>query len=308
MSVDKIAICYAPDENYAGLTTVSMVSALKNSGREEIEFIIVYSQLSDSTIEKINSVKQIKNCIIRYIKVDNDEFKNFPLANWVTSATWYRAKIAELCPDCDKILYLDCDTMVLDSLTDLFKIDLGDNYLGVSCWEKDRPYLNLKSHKYFNAGVLLINCKKWREDHVFELIKHHIKHWKTEIKYADQDVLNIIADEKKIEFSEEYNYGENYITNERTLSPKIVHFIGTNPNRFDCLHSMKHIWNQYARLTPFYEDFIVQNIYNMNNMFFKLKLDEFKFAVLSKITLGKTRKKYIKKHIRHSKLMKSLKY
>lgn len=58
---------YAPDENYTGITSVSMISVLKNTdSSDEIEFVIIHSGLSDASIEKINSVKNIRHCNIRF--------------------------------------------------------------------------------------------------------------------------------------------------------------------------------------------------------------------------------------------------
>lgn len=308
--MEKITICYAPDENYAGITAVSMTSVLKNAGNENIEFIILHSGLSKNSMAKLNLVKKIRNCKISYIKITGNDFKEFPLANWVTTATWFRTKIADLCPEQEKIIYLDCDTMVLCSLKELWDTNITDYYIAAVCTKNNREYLKLKDDKYFNAGVLVINCKKWRQDRVFDKIKAYVLSNKDKIRYADQDVLNAICDEKKYNLPPEYNYCENFRNPHAEImeNPKIVHFVGPNPNRFDCMHSLKYTWQEYAVLTPFYTDFINMNIYNMITMYPKLKLDELKFSILSKICYGKLRERYHQKHVMHSKLLNSLKY
>ena len=59
----------------------------------------------------------------------------------------------------DKVLYLDSDLLVTDDLTDLFELDLGENYLAAtrSCFGAGIG---------FNAGVLLINNKKWQAENI----------------------------------------------------------------------------------------------------------------------------------------------
>ncbi len=311
--MNKIKICYAANESYAGLTAVSMVSVLCNAENDEdIEFIILHSEngLSGKTTDKINSIKDIRPCEIKFISINPQEFKNFPMVNWITTEAWYRTKIADLCENSDKILYLDCDTMVLCSLKDLFNIDLGENYLGAVCYPYN-GYLNLKDKLYFNSGVLLINAKLWRQDNLQQKIKDYIKLHGNKIKCADQDTLNVITDCKKYSLPFEYNYCENYFLEVQpriNKNPKIVHFVGPNLNRFDCMHSLKYKWQKYADMTHFKNDFADKNMYNMVNMFFKLKLDEFKFSLLSKVMLGKLKQRYTVKNIIHKKLIDTLKF
>ena len=297
-----INICYAPNENYAGLAAVSMVSVLKNASPDDnINFIILYNKdnFSDFTVQKLKQVSEIRPCNIRFINMSLDEFKDFPLTNWVTIETWYRTKVTELCPEYNKILYLDCDTIVTASLNDLFNTDLGDNYVGI-VGDKGENRLNLQDNIYFNAGVILFNTEFCNKNHLFNQIKTFIKNNKKYLKFADQDVLNIITDEKKYKLPEEYNYCENYfkvLDYEILDNPKIIHFIGPNPNRFDCMHSKKHIWEEYSKLTPFYNDFIEKNIYNMIKMYPKLQFDRIKYKILSKISFGKQKNHYKTKSI-----------
>ena len=43
----KITIAYAPDDGYINMTFVSMFSAIQNNLDSDIEFLILYSELSD---------------------------------------------------------------------------------------------------------------------------------------------------------------------------------------------------------------------------------------------------------------------
>ena len=45
----KLNIAFAPDDRYMNMTIVSMFSALQNNIDSQIEFIILYSKLSDSS-------------------------------------------------------------------------------------------------------------------------------------------------------------------------------------------------------------------------------------------------------------------
>ena len=52
----KFNIAYAPDDKYINQTIVSMVSAIENNKEHELEFIIIYSKLSNESINKLKSV------------------------------------------------------------------------------------------------------------------------------------------------------------------------------------------------------------------------------------------------------------
>lgn len=304
-----VQIAYAPDENYIGLTVVSMVSVLDNSGFDDIEFIILHSGLSNEAVKKLEWVKSYKNCKIKYIEIDRQIFSNYPLVCWVTISTWFRTKIADLYPECEKVLYLDSDTLVRGSLKELFEIDLKDNYVATVNFANKR--LSLKSGTYFNAGVILINCKIWREENVFQKIDDYVMKNNKKIACADQDVLNIIADTRKLDLPEIYNYCENYIRDEKEVEPPhnttIVHFVGPKPNSFKCINSFKFEWITIAMKTPCYNEFVSQNIYNIITSYPKLKRNSIRYEILSKITLGKTKQKYLEKAFTTKLILNSLK-
>lgn len=311
--MSAINICYAPNENYAGLTAVSMVSVLKNAGsNDDIRFIIMYSKgnLSKKSLLGINKVKEIRDCEIKYIEIDPDEFSDFPTVNWITTEAWYRVKIPQLCSECEKVLYLDCDTIVLNSLDSLFKTDLNCKLVGVVC-KNYKGYLNLKDNLYFNSGVILFNIKECLKQDLYGAVRRYVKANKNNIRCADQDVLNAVTDGGKFCLDAEYNYCEGYFRHleYKTMdNPKIVHFVGPNPNRFDCRNSFRYKWQEYVKLTLFYDDFIEKNIYNMIRLYPKLKFDELKFSILSKIMFGKLKQRYITKSIIHKNLMDGFKF
>ena len=69
--MSKINIAYAPDDNYIGLTVVSMVSVLDNNPNCDIEIIILHSGLTKSSLNKLDWVKSYRKCDINQIILDN---------------------------------------------------------------------------------------------------------------------------------------------------------------------------------------------------------------------------------------------
>ena len=160
----KINIAYAPDDKYVNQTIVSMVSALQNNKSHEIEFIIMYSSLTDESVKKLNAI----GANVRFLKMDESMFSSLPLSNWVTIQAWFRIKLPDMCEDLDKILYLDCDTLVLGDLGELFNTNLEGKFLaGVKdIWGVNRyvERLGMQSPIYLNSGMLLFNCDYCRRE------------------------------------------------------------------------------------------------------------------------------------------------
>ena len=260
----KFNIAYAPDDNYLNQTIVSMVSAVENNKEHEIEFIIIYSKLSDKNILKLKSVK---NCTLRLLQVDENMFSSLPLSYWVTIQTWFRIKLPDMCPDLNKILYLDCDTLVLGDLSELFNTDLSNKYLaGVKdVWVTNK---HIVLNDYINAGMLLLNTEYCRREHFFDKIVDFANQNANIIEFGDQDAINKVADEKKVILHPKFNfmdmwwhneYHELHKTEEQEYlnakeNPVIVHFLGPKPAFKGCGNKFKDRWWEYAKITSIYSE------------------------------------------------------
>ncbi|MDR0811531.1 MAG: hypothetical protein LBN23_04575 [Paludibacter sp.] len=108
-------------------------------------------------------------------------------------------------------------------------------------------------HKYFCNGLLLLNCKKWREEHIAEKLLRIAAENKFQFRYPTQDVFNIVFDHNNyIVFDWKYNYMPKY--HKDIEKPKIIHYCWDKPweNR-DCGCS-EYFW-RIAEKTPYYEFF-----------------------------------------------------
>ena len=93
------------------------------------------------------------------------------LAGYAPPASWLRIFLAELFPELDRILYLDCDLIVTAPLTPLWSVDLEGACLGAVTTVFPSPAwgdahcagLGLASPDlHFNSGVLLMNLRELR--------------------------------------------------------------------------------------------------------------------------------------------------
>jgi len=265
----KFNIAYAPDDKYINQTIVSMVSAIENNKEHEIEFIIMYSKLSEQSINKLN---QIQNCKLRLVKVNEDAFEGFPISHWLTVQAWFRTKLPDLCNDLDKVIYLDCDTLVRGDLTELFNTDIRNKYIaGVKdVWGVDGycKKLDMKSGVYVNSGMLLMNLQYCRQEHFFDRIREFAKKNPKLIEFGDQDPINKIADESKVVIHPKFNFMDTWWKGgyyehegqeesdylEAKENPVIAHLTGLKPAFKGCGNKFKDEWWDYAKLTTIYQE------------------------------------------------------
>jgi lipopolysaccharide biosynthesis glycosyltransferase len=216
MANESIVVVCAADNRYAMPLTVVARSALENLDRDrKMILFVIDGGITSANKRKILRSLDLSRCQVQFIPkpaswIESIEDtlsylkKESPaeLKHVVTSvATYYRLFIPELLPDwLDRVIYLDCDLVVKNDLSELWEADFQNNYvLAVQdLWE---PYVStgLPNYKklgipaeckYFNAGVLLVNLKKWRTDGITQKTVEYLKHNKECIRAHDQGVLN----------------------------------------------------------------------------------------------------------------------
>lgn len=266
----KLNIAYAPDDKYTNQTVVSMKSAIENNKEHEIEFIIMYSKLSNESKKKLEGV----GGKIRFLEMDECLFDNLPLSHWVTVQAWFRIKLPDLCPDLDRIMYLDCDTLILGDLSEVFGTNLEGKFIagvkdvwGVSKYVKR---LDMKSDVYLNSGMLLFNCDYCRKENFFNKIVDFAKNNSKIIEFCDQDSINKVADEYKVVLLPKYNFMDTWWRGgyyefegkeeleylQAKESPVIVHLTGLKPAFKGCGNKFCAKWWEYARKTDVYQELL----------------------------------------------------
>lgn len=197
-----------------------------------------------------------------------DRLKRLPITLTVPSVVAYaRMLVPNSLPRAGaRLLYLDSDIVVIDSLRPLFDASLAPAVLAavpdpVPPWI-DRSFrtevLNLPDPEfYFNSGVLLIDIDAWQRKAVTEKAFDFINNLSagTRLRYPDQDVLNAILANCWLPLDRKWNYFR--VTDADGLQgfraeAAIVHFAsGKKPWVTGCTHPAKQIYLDHRKLTPF---------------------------------------------------------
>lgn len=189
-------VLYTCDDNYAWLMGVSMISLFENN-REMTDLHVFLleeniSEDSKTTLENIAKQYERKLSIIEVPQIEIPE--SLVRGRWPASA-FIRLYSSQLLPaEIDKVLYLDCDTIINRSLEELDEWDVSSSIIwGVrDCIGKGyKRNIGLNPNGvYINAGVLLINLQKLRRVNISERLDKYVRKYEKRISYADQDILN----------------------------------------------------------------------------------------------------------------------
>ncbi|HDR1434445.1 TPA: glycosyltransferase family 8 protein, partial [Pasteurella multocida] len=200
---------------------VVAIKSIINHNEKGISFYIFDLGIKDENKRNINDVVSSYGSEVNFIAVNEKEFESFPVQiSYISLATYARLKAAEYLPDnLNRIIYLDVDVLVFNSLEMLWNVDVN-NFLTAACY--DSFIENEKSeHKksismsdkeyYFNAGVMLFNLDEWRKMDVFSRALDLLAMYPNQMIYQDQDILNILFRNKVCYLDCRFNFMPNQL-------------------------------------------------------------------------------------------------
>jgi lipopolysaccharide biosynthesis glycosyltransferase len=191
----KVHIISNLDNKYFYPSIVSINSVLRNSNKNKttiVYHILFHEDLSRKKINKLKSLLLLypTNLEMIFYNMGNlfSEYKGRRFNN----VAFYRL-LAPIFIPVEKIIYLDSDVLVFKDLEEMYNLDLKNNYiLGfLDILSNGVDYLGLKSEKYINSGVLLINLDLIRKHQKYYEILYMYKNNK-KLENNDQTIINYV--------------------------------------------------------------------------------------------------------------------
>ena len=224
-------IVLAGDRNYTTQLETTIKSILYHN--RDVKIYILNQDIMPDWFRKSRKIARMLGSDVIDVKLPGQAvFQGWETREYISPMTYARYFIPDYISE-DKVLYLDSDLIVNQSLEPLFEIDFYE-YLLAAAWDTDGVT--------FNAGVMLINNKKWRQEKLKErLIEQSIvtlkevDEGKFENFNGDQTILNQICSSRWLELDRGYNLQvghdvtafynkwENYFN--ELVSPSIIHFV-----------------------------------------------------------------------------------
>lgn len=277
----KMHIVYSADDNYARHAGVSMLSLLDNNRDcKEINLYMIDNAITPENKARLASICESYGRRLEFIPLGRLAGRLQGVAAGSLSVSSYaRLFLADVIrPDVDKILYFDCDSVIAGALDDLWSLDTSDCHMaGVSDTVSGETRLRVgmaENSPYINAGMVVMNLRKWREDNIGQRFVEFIDRYGGRVFHHDQGVLNGVLHGKCLTLHPKYNamsvffsmsradilsyYGlDSYYTegelDEAIRQPVFVHFTPAFVNRpwvKGCRHPLRSLYLKYQAMSP----------------------------------------------------------
>lgn len=278
-------VVYASDDKFAEILGVSLTSLYENNkAMEQINIYVLDSGITDTNKDKLNFLpEKYGRAPIQWLEAKNisEELQMNVTIDRGSLSQYARLFVSSVLPSSLKrVLYLDCDIIIAQSLGELWNLDMHGKTIAAlkdafSKWY--RVNIDLEPNDImFNSGVMLIDLDKWKEQKVEEKLMRFISEKKGKIQQGDQGALNAVLTHDTYCFEPRFNsvtifydfdynemmiyrrppkgfYTEEQIC-EATERPVIIHFttsfMSRRPWIEGCQHRYLGEWEKYKKLSP----------------------------------------------------------
>jgi len=260
------------DDNYAQHCAAMLCSLFENNSEATFIVHVLTHTLSADNVAQLQGIASRYHSEIVFHEVDESRLqgvkfrKNRPL----TMAAYYRVLLPEIISDdIDKILYIDCDIIILRRILEIYDLNL-EGYALAACSDASpynalhREQLNLSlNQKAFCSGFMIINLKYWREHNATERLIEYSKRDRKWVFLHDQDSLNYVFRGQWFELPPKWNRGVmSFLTidpnarysdlYENAFTPKLIHYASNSAKPwYDVWFPEREHYIKYLKLSGY---------------------------------------------------------
>ena len=209
---------------------------------------------------------------ISFVAVPDELCLGLPTAGFTGKATWYRIFLPNLFPDLDRVLFLDLDLIVIKSLRDLWEADMNGRLVAAVTNVLPAHYADaltgagFDSSNYFNAGVLLMDLTKMRQEGCTEAMVDYGVTNAERLVLRDQDALNAVLGDRRLALAPRWNCMNSFFVypwsadifdptdlEDAKRNPAVRHFEGPGINKpwhYLCQQDLRELYALHRRQTP----------------------------------------------------------
>lgn len=276
----KMNVLYTTNDRFVDKVAAGICSVFENN--REVRDLTVYiigqniSEKNQAGFRKMEKRYNRRICLIPLGDLSGYFDFEFDTLGW-DPVILARLLLDQLLPeDVDRILYLDGDTINIRGLEKLWETDLEGCAVG-ACIEatidrKRKAQLGMQDAPYINSGVLLFDLVKWRDGQYGKKIIEYYKECQGKLFAADQDIINVVLQNKIYYLPPKYNFyniywfypyrflkklmGSAYYYDRETFDeslkhPVIIHYLGEErPWRKGNTHKFRRYYEKYHSRTP----------------------------------------------------------
>lgn len=215
MPKDTIHLLVTFDQNYIPPFKTMLQSMIMNNPNEQFAVWLLHSAIPSEELNALKKYCEMYSVQLTPIKVDRTFFEDAALSARYPREMYYRLLAPQFIPNSvDRVLYLDADILVINSIRTLWEMDLKGNCFAAASHTGltnvvggiNRVRLQTK-HDYYNTGVILMDLKKARTMVEAEAIFQTVNKRQATLILPDQDVFNYLYGGDTLPIEEElWNY------------------------------------------------------------------------------------------------------
>lgn len=216
------------DSRYIPVLRTMLFSLLRAEPAACFVLHIAHSRLTGDDLLAIARGLDDNRLVIAPVTVSDEQLSGAPIEKRYPREMYYRLFAAAYLPaDLDRVLYLDPDIIVLNSVCSLYEIDFNGCFFAAASHVKRgfQKFNNLRldvpdGSAYVNSGVMMMDLAALRREQDHAQVLQYIEENKAVMMLPDQDVLNALYHDRILRLNPLiYNLSEKYFRH-HNLSPK----------------------------------------------------------------------------------------
>lgn len=265
-------IVFCVDNNYCRAMGATIASIIANNPEQPFTFHVLAFEISAEHQRRIKQLEQMYPLVRTQLHLlelaSFDQFAHFLGHSHYSLSIFTRLMIpAVLRGQSARVLYLDADILCVGQLDAMIALDISAD---IALVVPDAPVtlrrrvaaLNLPKREYFNSGVMLINIENWIQHDITAATIDILLNGKKEMRFPDQDALNIALNGRARYLSPRWNYLYDLIhdlnLNQTAMRPVgnavLIHFAGSVKPWTDWSgHDVRLMFRRYLDLSPWAE-------------------------------------------------------
>jgi lipopolysaccharide biosynthesis glycosyltransferase len=261
-------IAFCVDNHYFRAMGATIASIIANNPERHFTFHVLAFEVDDAHRARLAQLETMHAVKTELHLIDLQTFRQFShfLGHSHYSLSIFTRLVIPtvLRGQTDRVLYLDADILCVGKLDEMIAMDISQD---IAVVVPDAPVttarrvkaLELPHAEYFNGGVIFINIEKWIAEDITARTLDTLLDSKKELRFNDQDALNIVLNGRARYLSPRWNYLYDLIHDlnvnksaMRTVGKAVfIHFAGAVKPWTDWSgHDARLLFRKYLLLSP----------------------------------------------------------
>lgn len=236
---NQIDILVTLDEHYLEPLKVMLMSLHQNNLDEKFNIWLIHNDISQEKLRQLDDFLSAFKMSLTTVRTPEHLFADAPTVERYPKEMYYRLACGQILPESvRRVIYLDPDTLIINSIRPLWTLDLKGNvfaaavHAGLTNISEGINNIRLGiNHGYFNSGIMVIDVEQARQKIQLADIYETIDQYGSRLLLPDQDVMNYLYGDITLEIPEEiWNYdtrqSPTYLA--RSLGEHTVHWLAEN--------------------------------------------------------------------------------